>query len=47
MPQPNGVLNPYRYESPEKLIGNLADGVICPAEAKVLEIRGSMSPRQT
>jgi hypothetical protein len=47
MPQPNGVLNPYRYESPEKLIGNLADRVICPAEAKVLEIRGSMSPRQT
>ena len=41
------VLNPYRYESQEQLIGNLADRVICPAEAKVLEIRGPMSPRQT
>ena len=38
------VLNPYRYESQEQLIGNLADRVICPAEAKVLEIRGPMSP---
>jgi hypothetical protein len=41
------VLNPYRYESQEQLIGNLADRVISPAEAKVLEIRGPMSPRQT
>ena len=41
------VLKPYRYESQEQLIGNLADRVICPAEAKVLEIRGLTSPRQT
>jgi uncharacterized protein YjbI with pentapeptide repeats len=33
------VLKPYRYESQEQLIGNLADRVIGPAEAKVLELR--------
>jgi uncharacterized protein YjbI with pentapeptide repeats len=41
------VLKPYRYESQEQLIRNLSDRVICPAEAKVLEIRGVTSPRQT
>ena len=33
------VLKPYRYESQEQLIGNLADRVIGPAEAKVVELR--------
>lgn len=41
------VLHPYRYKSQEQLIGNLANRVICPAEAKVLEICGLTSPRQT
>jgi hypothetical protein len=41
------VLNLYRYESQEQLIVDLADRVICPAEAKVLEIRGPVSLRQT
>jgi hypothetical protein len=35
---------PYRYGSQEQLIGNLADRVISPVEAKSLEIRGPMSP---
>jgi uncharacterized protein YjbI with pentapeptide repeats len=34
------VLKTYVYESPEQLIDNLADRVIRPAEAKVLELRG-------
>jgi uncharacterized protein YjbI with pentapeptide repeats len=33
------VLKPYRYESQQQLIGSLADKVIGPAEAKVLELR--------
>src|SRR6516162_8932295 len=38
------VLKTYRYESQEQLIGNLADRVIRPAEAKVLELRGPTVP---
>jgi uncharacterized protein YjbI with pentapeptide repeats len=39
------VLKTYRYESQEQLIGNLADRVIRPAEAKVLELRGPARPK--
>jgi hypothetical protein len=34
------VLEPYCYASPEQLIADLREGVIVPAEAKALELRG-------
>jgi hypothetical protein len=33
------VLKLYRYRSQEQLIANIGEGVIRPAEAKVLELR--------
>jgi hypothetical protein len=38
------VLEPYRYASPERLIADLTKGVIVPAEAKALELRGVSPP---
>jgi hypothetical protein len=40
------VLEPYSYNSEEQLIATLNENVIRPAEAKVLEIRGPIPPRQ-
>ncbi len=34
------VLATHRYDTPKHLIANLGEGVIRPAEAKVLELRG-------
>jgi hypothetical protein len=34
------VLEPYPYDSQERLLANLKKGVLDPAEAKVLELRG-------
>jgi hypothetical protein len=34
------VLEPHYYESQEQLIANLCERIICPVEARVLELRG-------
>ena len=38
------VLEPYRYASPERLIADLSERVIVPAEAKARELRGVSPP---
>jgi hypothetical protein len=38
------LLEPYRYASPERLIADLSERVIVPAEAKVRELRGVPPP---
>ena len=38
------VLEPYRYASPERLIADLSERVIIPAEAKARELRGVAPP---
>jgi Pentapeptide repeats (8 copies) len=38
------VLEPYRYASPERLITDLRERVILPAEAKAIELRGVSPP---
>ena len=38
------VLEPYSYASPERLIADLSEGVIVPAEAKARELRGVSPP---
>jgi hypothetical protein len=38
------VLEPYRYASPERLITDLRERVILPAEAKARELRGVSPP---
>ena len=38
------VLEPYRYASPERLIADLSERVIVPAEAKAHELRGVSPP---
>ena len=40
------VLEPYLYASPERLITELSEGVIRPAEAKAQELRGHSSVRR-
>jgi uncharacterized protein YjbI with pentapeptide repeats len=39
------VLEPYRYDTQVHLLANLGTGVLDPAEAKVLELRGATPPR--
>ena len=39
------VLKPYRYTSPERLITDLSERVIGPAEAKALKLRGVSQPK--
>jgi hypothetical protein len=39
------VLDPYRYASPDRLIADLREHVIVPAEAKARELRGVCPPR--
>jgi hypothetical protein len=38
------VLEPYSYASPERLIADLSERVIAPAEAKAQELRGVPPP---
>jgi hypothetical protein len=38
------VLEPYCYASPERLIADLSEQVIVPAEAKARELRGVSPP---
>ena len=35
------VLSTHRYDTPERLIADLDERVIRPAEAKILELRGA------
>jgi hypothetical protein len=38
------MLEPYRYAFPERLIADLSEQVIIPAEAKARELRGVAPP---
>ena len=38
------VLEPYSYASPERLIADLSERVIAPAEANARELRGVLPP---
>jgi hypothetical protein len=38
------VLEPYRYSSPERLIADLSEKLIVPAEDKARELRGTSPP---